>query len=196
MKLQILALVPLLALGACSGGQPTEPPPPSVASEPSKSLEELRVEYELPECPETDPAISGVEGGLPQTELACLGTDQTVNLAGLPRRPMVVNLWAQWCAPCRAEAPFLRGALQKYDDVDFLGINYMDPQPDWAIEFAGLVDWNYPHVMDQDKTLQKELGVPGIPMTLFVDADGLIQHRHPGQFESQEQLDALIEEHL
>lgn len=187
-------VVALLALGvaACGGGDPEPTPSPS----PTADLGALRVEYGLPECPETDPAAVAVDGGLPQTSLPCLGTDQMVNLAGLPRKPMVVNLWAQWCGPCREESPWLRTAFQQHPDVAFVGINYNDPKPDWALEFASLAGWRYPHVQDIDKSLQAELGVPGIPMTLFVAADGRMVHRHPGVLTGQEELDALIEEHL
>lgn len=193
----VVVAVAALVLAGCSAGEPAQPAASPVAeASPTVSLTDLRLEYGLPECPDTDPAAEPVDGGLPKTELPCLGTDQTVNLAGLPREPMLINLWAQWCGPCREEAPYLRAAHRKHDDVTFHGINYNDPQPHLAIEFAGLVEWVYPHVQDQDKTLQTSLGVPGIPMTLIVDADGIIRHRHPGPFESEQQLDDLLEEHL
>ena len=62
---------------------------------------------------------------------------------------------------------------------------------DWAIEFAGLVGWLYPHVVDEDKRLQVPLRVPGLPTTYFVDADGRIAGVHAGPFESTEQLATL-----
>lgn len=188
-----LAVVGMLALAGCAAGEPAAPEP---AESPTASLAELRVQYGIPECPDSDPDAVPVDGGLPATELECLGTDQVVNLAGLPREPMVINLWAQWCAPCRLEAPYLREAAAAHPEVTFLGIDYNDPKPDWALEFASLVEWDYPHAMDMDKTLRTELQVPGIPMTILVDAEGRIVARHPGVLESTEQLDQLIEEHL
>lgn len=188
-----LAVVGVLALAGCAAGEPAVPEP---AESPTASLAELRVQYGIPECPETDPDAAPVDGGLPATELECLGTDQIVNLAGLPREPMVINLWAQWCAPCREEAPYLREAAAAHPEVTFLGIDYNDPKPDWALEFAALVEWDYPHAMDMDRTLRTQLQVPGIPMTLLVDAEGRIVARHPGVLESTEQLTQLIEEHL
>lgn len=141
-------------------------------------------------------AAEQIDGGLPETELACLGSDTHVNLAGLERQPTLVNVWAQWCGPCREEAPFLREALAELDGMNFLGINYNDPKPDWAIEFAGLVGWIYPHVVDQDKELQVPLKVPGIPSTYFVDAEGRVAFVHAGPFESTQQLRDLAAEHL
>lgn len=172
---------------------PPPPPPPSPTAEPD--LEQLRLDYGLPECPETDPDAEAVDGGLPHTELACLGTDQVVNLAGLPREPMVINLWAQWCGPCRAESPYLR-EVSASSDVAFIGINYDDPKPDWAIEFAGLVEWFYPHIQDMDRELQVPLKIAGIPSTLFVTADGVIAGVHPGEVTSEQELRDLMEQYL
>jgi hypothetical protein len=80
--------------------------------------------------------------------------------------------------------------------VSFVGVNYNDPQPDWAIEFAGLVGWFYPHVVDQDKELRVPLRVTGIPTTLFVAADGTIAGMHAGPLESTAQLKELASEYL
>lgn len=183
---------PLLLLAGCTSPQPQDTTPPASAAE----LEALRVQYEIPDCPATDPAAEPVSNGLPRTELQCLGSDVTVNLAGLERRPTVVNFWAQWCGPCRQEAPFLREVSQSTDEVAFVGINFDDPEPAWALEFAGLAEWRYPHVADPAGDLRSKVGVPGLPMTLFVDGNGEIVEHHFGVIESREELEALIAEHL
>lgn len=183
-----------LALTACAAPEPASEPMPQITT--SADLNALRQEYGLPECPDTDPAAEAVPDGLPQTQLTCLGTDQVVNLAGLPREPMVLNFWAQWCAPCRQESPYLREAFQQVNDVAFVGINYQDPQPDWALEFADLAGWKYPHIQDMERTLQTDLKIPGLPVTLFVAADGRVVGRHVGGIVSTEQILELINEHL
>ncbi|MDO5678353.1 MAG: TlpA disulfide reductase family protein [Propionibacteriaceae bacterium] len=189
----IAALTAAVLLAACT---PSSQPTPAAPSTPPPDLAALRVEYGLPECPDTDPEAQQVDGGLPQTDLACLGTDQRVNLAGLERTPTIVNVWAQWCGPCREEAPFLREGFNELEGVNFLGIDYQDPLPDWAIEFAGLVGWLYPHVIDQDRDMQVPMKVPGIPSTYFVDAEGKIAFVHAGPFTSTQQLEDLAAEHL
>lgn len=189
-------LLTALALAGCTGG-PAEPTPSSTGAgaQSAADLEALRLEYGLPDCPETDPAAEAVEQGLPSTALPCLGSERVVNLAGLERRPTVVNFWAQWCEPCRREAPILRAAAAEHPDVAFIGINFDDNLPERAIEFAGLAEWFYPHIQDLDSTL-KRIGVPGLPATFFVDGDGVIVFRHPGVITSPEQLDDLMLDHL
>lgn len=190
-----VAFALVAALSSCTptAGSPSASPTPSS----SVDLAAARAQAGIPDCPITDPAAAAVEGGLPQTSLACLGGGRQVNLAGLPRRPMVVNLWAQWCGPCREESGFIAEASRALGDrVAFVGINYNDPQEDWAVEFAGLVKWQFPHVVDPEKSLQAPLRLAGIPVTLFVGADGRIVYRHAGAFTSTAELTDAIAANL
>ena len=57
--------------------------------------------------PLSDASVAPVDGGLPDVTLPCLGGGRDVRLAGLRGRPMMINIWAQWCEPCRAESRFL-----------------------------------------------------------------------------------------
>ena len=77
-----------------------------------------------------------------------------------------------------------------------LGIDYNDPQPALAIEFAGLVGWKQPQLADPDKVLEGPLKFPGIPMTLLVDAEGRVVHRQVGPFTSLEELVNLVGDEL
>lgn len=188
------ALLLAAFLVSCAGQTPIATGPSVAAAEAAK-LAELRQQFGIPDCPETDPAAEAVADGLPRTALPCLGSQRVVNLAGLPRRAMVINFWAQWCPPCREESGFLREVSQR-SGVDFLGVNYNDPKPDWALEFASLVGWEYPHVQDEEKQLAQSMAVPGLPVTLLVAADGRIVHRIVGGVTSAEQLETLIKEQL
>lgn len=136
-----------------------------------------------------------VTGGLPDLTLDCLGGGASVRLAGL-RGPLVVNLWAQWCEPCRTEATYLAAFAAAQKKVAVLGIDYSDPQTGLAIEFAKETGMTYAHLVDKENTLKGPLGVTGIPYTFLIDAQGRIVARHPGQFISLENVEEWVDKGL
>lgn len=151
----------------------------------------------IADCPVAPLDADPVPGGLPDLVLGCLGSGRQVNLASLRGTPMVINVWAQWCGPCRLEAPHLREfADRAAGSVTMLGIDYEDPDPALALEFAGLAGWTYPHVTDPLKQTSGPLRIGGIPVTLLVDADGRIVHRVVGAVESSDQLVELTARYL
>ncbi|WP_344688243.1 TlpA disulfide reductase family protein [Blastococcus jejuensis] len=134
-----------------------------------------------------------VDGGkaLPALQLPCLVGDQDVPLGDLGGRPVLLNLWASWCAPCREEMPLLQAAYEGNGDrVGFLGVITEDTRSAAASLLADL-DVTYAHVVDQDKELLTELAAPGLPVTLAVAADGRILDRQIGQA-SATRLDELV----
>lgn len=186
-RFPLVAAAALLVVAGCAM--------PTLPTDADTGLEALRLEYGLQDCPATAPAGQEVEGDLPDVDLTCLGTSDQVNLAGWPEGPKVINFWAQWCAPCRVEAPFLREAHAARPDVQFIGVNYDDPDQERAIEFAGLAELDWPHVRDRHKQLQG-LGVPGLPVTLLVSPGGTVVASHVGVLDSTEQLLDLMDQYL
>ena len=149
-------------------------------------------EANLQPCPPSDTAIEPVSGGLPDLNLACLAEGPSVDLAGLRGKPMVVNVWASWCGPCRAELPILgEVSQQSRDKIDFLGINVSDTRKA-ALKMAGSYKMRFPSVFDPAFKTRPSLRVGGVPITLFVRANGTIAYRHNGPITSQEQLKQLI----
>ena len=184
-----VAIVLAVVLAGCGVSAPV--PSPSASAE--VDLVAARRAAGIADCPQ--PAGEPVEGGLPELGLDCLGGDVTVALGAL-RGPTVINLWAQWCLPCRQEAPVLAAFDEARDDVNLLGINYDDPEPDWAIEFARRAEWTWPQLADPGKTVQGPLEIPGIPVSLLLDADGRIVARHHGAFDDLAQLTTWVDEGL
>ncbi|GAB3705348.1 TlpA family protein disulfide reductase [Mariniluteicoccus flavus] len=202
---RLVAVLALLGLTACGGSSgPVTPGPRSSApvvvdrGAPSTAhLLERRRAAGIADCPVSDPAVPARPDGLPDITLDCLGADSRVRLAGLRGKPIVANVWAQWCGPCRHEAPMLKEVQDRLGDrVLVLGVDHADPRPDLAIEFAEAAGWRYPQVVDAGKALAGPLRIVGPPMTVLVDADGRIVHRHVGPFTSTEQALGLIADHL
>jgi len=183
----------LLVSGCSTGGVPT----PSFAPVEPGAVVAARKQAGIADCPESSTTVAARADGLPDLVLECLGGDSTVRLAGLRGKPMVINLWAQWCEPCREESPYLRDyAKAAGRKVLLLGVNYNDPRPELAVEFASLVGWKYPQLADQELRLATAMPVSGLPLTLFVDADGKVVHRVAGKLRSYDELVKLTEDHL
>ncbi|MGH3365051.1 MAG: TlpA family protein disulfide reductase, partial [Nocardioidaceae bacterium] len=151
----------------------------------------------IADCPAA-PAEGGAvpEGALPQVTLPCLGGGADVDLSTL-RGPMVVNLWAQWCGPCREELPYYQRLHERAgDQVEVLGVDYQDTRPDWALDLLRETGVTFPSVADPGGELRVPLRVRGLPGILFVDGDGRLVHQEFAVIESYEQLTGLVEQHL
>ena len=201
------AVVAILVMGlAGCGGSPvlarsTTPveSPSGVApsQEPTADLAAMKKAAGIADCPKSDPKVAAVPSGLPDVVLPCLGGGREVRLAGLRGKPMVINVWAQWCGPCREEAPYLSEvAKQNKSGLMIVGIDHDDPQPELAIEFAQLSTWKYPQLSDPDVVLRAALQISGPPQTFFVRPDGTIAYRHAGPFDSAEEIRDLARKHL
>ena len=124
----------------------------------------------LASCPATDPAAPALADGLPDLTLPCLGSGPAVRLAGLRGTPTVVNLWASWCQPCRDELPLL-ASLSESKSVRVIGINTQN-KPDQALSLLTDTGVHYASLRDAAASVRVAFRGGGLPMTLFVDADG------------------------
>ncbi|MDJ0496729.1 MAG: TlpA disulfide reductase family protein [Acidimicrobiia bacterium] len=93
-------------------------------------------------------------------------------------KPVVLNLWASWCPPCRAEMPAINTASQRHPDVEFVGVAVND-DPDKAADFAAEIAVAYTIAID-DGTVEEAYPVLGLPGTFFINPDGTIAKRHFG----------------
>jgi thiol-disulfide isomerase/thioredoxin len=118
-------------------------------------------------------------------------------LRELRGHPVVVNKWASWCGPCRAEFPiFQQLATARGKEVAFLGVNARDKRPA-AERFSARYPVPYPSYEDPDEAIARALKAPSnFPVTLFVDARGKTVFTHQGGYRSAADLEADIDEHL
>ena len=94
---------------------------------------------------------------------------------------MLLNVWASWCIPCRAEAPLLEAAHEAFgSEVRFVGLNVRDEQGA-AGDFIAEFDLDgFEHYFDRSGAAQGSLGAGGVPLTLFYAPGGELIELHFG----------------
>ena len=125
-----------------------------------------------------------------------LSDGRVVRLSDFRGQPVVINFWASWCAPCRAEAPTLEEAQVRYADrgVVILGINLWDSQ-EAAAEFRKVYGQTYPSGPDPNGKIAIEYGVSGIPETFFITPEGTVAAKFVGPL-ALDTMESLLREML
>ncbi|HEX6116809.1 MAG TPA: TlpA disulfide reductase family protein [Solirubrobacterales bacterium] len=172
----------VLATGACGSDSATGPGNPDSAA---TDYEQALADAPAPLADLYEQANRILPGGLPAYE---------ERIAGLEGYPVVVNKWASWCGPCRAEFPFFQKlAAERGEEIAFLGIDAQDAD-DAAATFLSELPVPYPSYSDPDLEISKELDVEReFPSTIFYDASGEIAYVHRGGYQEQADLEADID---
>ena len=113
----------------------------------------------------------------PDFTLDLLGGGQ-VTLSELRGKVVMVNLWASWCPPCRAEMPAIEKVYRAYKDkgLEVLAVNstFQDSEAD-AAAFAQNFDLTFPILLDRMGAVSKRYQLRGLPSTYFIDRPGIIR---------------------
>lgn len=169
----ILALLALLASGCgSSGGDGTHP------------------DYERALAGAPAPLAALHEQG---NELLPGGKDAfEKRLASLRGYPVVANVWASWCGPCRLEFPALQEAAARYGKrVAFIGVDSLD-NDDNAESFLSEMPVPYPSYSDPDEDVVNSLGATGLPVTALYDSTGDLCIVKRGPYSDEADLGADI----
>ena len=106
------------------------------------------------------------------------GTHHT--LAELRGQVVVLNIWATWCGPCRAEMPALQRVAQIEPNVRFIELDLQEDQEQVATFFERLELRNLTSVIDPNGETARRYGLTGVPNTWFIGADGFVRRYAPG----------------
>jgi cytochrome c biogenesis protein CcmG, thiol:disulfide interchange protein DsbE len=125
------------------------------------------------------------EPGQPEVALDPVDLDAFVAQLEASDQPVVVNLWASWCIPCRSEAPLLREAHAAFGDrVRFLGVATEDRPADSA-RFISEFGLTFENLSDPAGEVKGWFGAFGLPVTVFIRPGGEILRTHFGVIDDQ-----------
>lgn len=147
-----------------------------------------------PSLPDVAPA--GAPLTVPAEQLQSLNAAQFAQvLAGQAGTPVVVNLWASWCPPCRTELPVLQRASETYQGrVTFIGVATND-DPERARALLDELGVTYSNLFDHTGEIQTAFELSAYPTTYLFDADGELVTRVAGGI-SEQRLAGMVEDAL
>ena len=197
-QLPWLILAAILLLGLLMGSllwQSWEPQATAVGALPESTLQSLR-------APSTSTLLSLASANslsigqlAPDFSLKTLDGQTTVKLSELRGKPVILNFWASWCAPCRLEMPALQAAYEAHqaDGLTVLAINLTteDTLPN-AQAFVEELQLTIPALADETSAAKEAYHIIGLPTTYFVDSDGIITYLQLGPLD-EAHLNSYIE---
>ncbi|WP_174733035.1 TlpA disulfide reductase family protein [Mesobacillus harenae] len=136
--------------------------------------------YEKLENPDQLPYGIEAENLAPEFTLTDLNGN-TVSLQDYQGKKVLLNFWASWCPPCKAEMPYMQKLYEQYQDDGFeilaVNITTTEKKPGDASEFVEANQLTFPIPMDEKGTVSAEYEIMAYPTSFFIDSDGVIRSK-------------------
>ncbi|MFC1928193.1 TlpA family protein disulfide reductase [Chloroflexota bacterium] len=138
------------------------------------------------------PSVAREGGQTPGFQLQNL-EGQTISLSKFQGRPVLINFWAVWCPPCRAEMPHLQQIYEEWSGkgLVLLTIN-MGDSPSQVKEFLQSNKLSLPVLFDTKGDVANKYNIVAIPTSFFIDKDGIIQEKVVGAFPNKSTIEDLL----
>ncbi|MCF8588694.1 TlpA family protein disulfide reductase [Gordonia liuliyuniae] len=211
MRAMIAFVVVMIALVAAlwprGGDEPASAPAPSSSAPTSgvtdagasaDEVAQARAAAALTACPSGTGPATGVLAGV---SAPCMADGQVVDLGTVTAgRPLVINMWAVWCLPCRRELPlFDRLAAQAGDRLNVLAVHAKEgaDKEYFVLKFLQELNAHLPVVTDPHGDIAKAVAAPRVfPSTVMIRADGTVAAVLPRVFDTYQDLTSAVREHL
>ncbi len=113
-----------------------------------------------------------------------------VSLSDFRGKPVLINFWATWCPPCRAEMPYIQEIYEEWTNKGLLvlAIN-IGERSSKVEEFMRSNSLSFAVLLDTKQDVAQRYNITGIPTTFFIDKDGIIQDKVIGAFQNKTQIE-------
>ena len=144
---------------------------------------------------ERQTVTTGIQIGMKAPDFSLETIDgKTVQLSQFNGKVVIVNFWATWCPPCRAEMPDMQTFYEKYhNQVEIVAVNVMvRDSREKVSQFIKDYRLTFPVVLDMDGHVMKQYDIQPIPTSFIIDRQGVIREKHIGPM-SYEQMVQYVE---